>query len=255
VVDETSMSRWGLSTVVAFVSTCSVACASGSAGDSSGGTDPPDGASGLDSTAAEGGFDAPGDTLGAATFDSAVVPADDAGVEAGPVEESGSEAGGRDSGTTPETGGNDAAGAPDAGADAGPSFNGGTFHLVNAATGFLADVYQGSKSSGTEVIQYHSDNGTNQQWTFVSSGDGSYLLFNKNSNLVLDITGPNVIQATASGSTSQNWVVSPGTTAGFYVFTSGGGAGALSTQGSSEGAQLLVQPANGTTTQEWQIAP
>src|SRR5262249_28187586 len=139
--------------------------------------------------------------------------------------------------------------------DADASFNGGTYHLVNAATGFLADVYHGSTSSGTEVIQYHGDSGTNQQWTFVSSTGGSYLLFNKNSNLVLDITGPNLIQATPSGSASPNWVISPGSTAGFYVFTSGSGAGVLSTQGSSEGAQLLVQPANGTTTEEWQIAP
>jgi hypothetical protein len=253
VVEETSMLRWGPATVVAFVSTCSLACASGSAGDSSGEAGSPDAASGLDSTAAEGGFDASSDALGDATFDSALVPGDAAGVEASPGD-AGSEAGGMDSATTPEAGGNDAASTPDA-ADAGPSFNGGTYHLVNAATGFLADVYNGSTSSGTEVIQYHADSGTNQQWAFVSSAGGSYLLFNKNSNLALDITGPNVIQATPSGSASQNWVISPGSSAGFYVLTSGSGMGALSTQGSSEGAQLLVQPANGTTTQEWQIAP
>ena len=77
------MLRSGLATVVAFVATWSLACASGSARE----TDSPDGASGLDSTAAEGGFDASGDALGDATLDSAVVPGDDTGV----VGDSGSE--------------------------------------------------------------------------------------------------------------------------------------------------------------------
>ncbi len=257
-MDDTVMIRCGLATLFVCVSTCSLACASGSTTG-----DTPDGSAAPDSTSPESSSDDAGDALGDAMFDSTVAPADDGGSESSASDDageggsdggvggdSGSEAGAMDSSLSPDTGTQDASHA-----EAGPSLNGGTYHLVNAATGFVADVYNQSTSSGVEVIQYHANGGSNQQWTFVISTGGAYQLFNKNSNLLLDTTGTSVIQATPSGGASQRWVVAPGSSAGFYVLTSGGGMGALSAQGSSEGAQLLVQPPNGTTTQEWQLTP
>jgi hypothetical protein len=167
--------------------------------------------------------------------------ADETGSGDAPVDTSGggSEGGGMD------------AGMPEA--EAGLS---GTFTIVNHETGWLVDNSGGSSSPGNPVIQYPANGGTNQEWTVLTVSGAAVLLFNKQSNLVLDVSGTNVDQAAViSGRTTQEWMFSPSGSAGYYTITSVGGGGVLTSPNSSQAAQLVVSVGNGGPSQEWQLVP
>ena len=213
-----------------------------------------------DSTAPEAGLEGGGDVLDAkASLDSGTHGDDSS--EPGAGDANGADGGNaNDGGSVADAGNADAAlddGASNAGnadADSGPS---GTFVLVNHATGFLADVDHGSTSSGAVVLQWPPDNGKNQEWLVWNSSPGVLVFFNKNSNLVLDVAGTAVDQASPSGSSSQEWSISPSVSTGYYTIASKGGAGVLTCPSTAQGAQLTVSPPNPSifTYQEWQLNP
>jgi hypothetical protein len=70
-----------------------------------------------------------------------------------------------------------------------------------------------SKSSGTHVIQYQLNGGTNQQWQLVKLADGNYEVVNVYSGLVLDDPafskndGTLIQQYTWNGGLNQQWTL------------------------------------------------
>jgi hypothetical protein len=242
-----------------WVSAATLSCASGSADSPA----PRDATSSDDSSSAEAGSDdAPGDSA----FD-ATAPANDSGAEAASGDASGdgeddvagdgsaatdsaaAETGGMDSGPTFDTG------APDGGSAADAGIMPGTYYtLTNLATSFVVDVRGASTSSGAMVIQYATNGGYNQDWSFLAAVGGGFVVLNRNSLMALDVSGTLVDQASPSGTTKQQWILSPASTPGFYTFTSASGAGLLTSPSSTQGDQLVVATANGTTSQEWQLA-
>jgi Ricin-type beta-trefoil lectin domain-like len=169
---------------------------------------------------------------------------DDTGADA-------NEDGGTDSGSTLDTGTVVDTGSPatEAGLGSGP------FQIVNLSTGLVIDNSGGSGSSGNPVIQYAANGGTNQAWSPVSVAGGAYLLVNQKSSLALDLSGTSTVQATVTGSATQQWTFFPAGTAGYYTITSGGGAGVLTSPSSSQNVQLVVSPGVGSPSQQWRLVP
>jgi hypothetical protein len=251
----------GLFTTLVVFMAGAVSCASGSAG----GDPQPDGGPPSDGATPDATLESSSDAPGEAAVDSSLpeaapvveggagdadeTGAGDASLDTG---EGGNDGGGMDSTTPVDTGtGMDAA----MDAEAGIS---GTFTIVNHSTGYLVDNAGGSTSSGTSVIQWQLDvpAATNQQWTSVAVSGGAVLLFNKLSNLVLDVSGMKVDQASVvGGSTTQEWTFTPSGTAGYYTITSVGGGGVLTSPSPSEGAQLVINVGTGSPSQEWQVVP
>ena len=67
--------------------------------------------------------------------------------------------------------------------------------LVNRNSGKALDVYNLSTADGARITQWSRNNGNQQQWQFVSSGDGYYQLKSRLSGKVLDVTA----KSTADG--------------------------------------------------------
>jgi hypothetical protein len=230
-------------------------CASGAAG----GDTQPDAGPPSDAATPDATLDSSSDAPGEAAVDSSLP-------ETAPVIESGAgdadETGTGDASVDSITGGNDGGGMDSTtletgsgmdAAEAGPS---GTFNIVNHETGWLVDNSGGSGSPGNPVIQWPANMGPNQEWTTLAVSGGAVLLFNKQSNLVLDVSGGNVDQASVvSGSTTQEWRFTPSGSAGYYTITSVGGGGVLTSPSSTQGAQLVINVGNGGLAQEWQLVP
>jgi hypothetical protein len=133
------------------------------------------------------------------------------------------------------------------------------YELVNHATSWAADVGNASTAAGTAVIQWPLDGGANQHWELQTSG-AAFKLLAANSGMVLDVMGTvqagnPVDQAAANGGTSQQWVVEPAATSGYYVITSSGEDVVLTSPSANQGDTLIVDMPKGTRSQEWQLVP
>lgn len=73
------------------------------------------------------------------------------------------------------------------------------------------DVSGASTNDGASVIQYTSNNGNNQQWSMVSTGDGYYKLINRASGKLLAVQNSSseesagLVQQTDSNAWNQMW--------------------------------------------------
>ena len=102
--------------------------------------------------------------------------------------------------------------------------NGG-YVITNIASGKALDVLNGSTADGANVQQYDK-NGTGAQTWDVEIGDGGNVIFlNRHSGKALNLTGStngsNVNQATANGSSNQDWHLTAAAVNGWVK--SGGG--------------------------------
>lgn len=61
--------------------------------------------------------------------------------------------------------------------------------LVNRNSGKVLDNRASATKDGAQVVQWSRHGGANQQWRFITSGDGYYRLQNRNSGKVLDDLG------------------------------------------------------------------
>jgi hypothetical protein len=59
--------------------------------------------------------------------------------------------------------------------------------LVNRHSGKALDVYNLATHDGAQIVQWSRNDGNQQQWQFVSSGDGYYRLKSRHSGKVLDV--------------------------------------------------------------------
>ncbi|WP_442973726.1 RICIN domain-containing protein [Saccharothrix sp. NRRL B-16314] len=73
--------------------------------------------------------------------------------------------------------------------------------LVNRNSGKALDVYGLATNDGGRIAQWSRNDGANQQWQFLDSGDGYYRVKSRHSGKVLDV--PN--SSTADGAAIQQW--------------------------------------------------
>jgi len=91
----------------------------------------------------------------------------------------------------------------------------GDYALTNSSNGMVLDNPGFSKVSGTQIDQWSTNGGMNQEWFFSSQGNGYYVILNLASGMLL--TNPNgsktpltpLVQATAVYNDSQLWGLVP----------------------------------------------
>lgn len=109
-------------------------------------------------------------------------------------------AGGLTVGPSPATG--QSATAPDAGR---------WYSLVNVHSGRAMETFGWSTTDGGNVVQWADLGGANQQWRFVSTGDGYYRVLNRHSGKALEVyawstaNGGDVVQWANLGGANQQW--------------------------------------------------
>jgi hypothetical protein len=139
----------------------------------------------------------------------------------------------------------------------------GVYTIKSVNSGLLIDDTGISPSPGTVQEQWNDNGGTNQEFTVTNLGDTVVTLTNKSNGLVLDVApaavvtdGDAIIQATPSGSMSQQWRIDcfPDGTCRIVnqltqdvIDVSGGSTDA--------GATLDIFPFNWNPWQKWTFAP
>jgi len=132
--------------------------------------------------------------------------------------------------------------------------------LVNRNSGKALDVHNRATTDGARITQWTRNDGTNQQWQFVDSGDGYYRLRSRHSSKVLDVYN----FSTADGASIVQWADGNGTNQQFRLADSDGGhvrlvnrnsGKAVEVQGSStsDGANVVQYADWGGTNQQWQL--
>jgi hypothetical protein len=89
------------------------------------------------------------------------------------------------------------------------------YKMCNINTGTCADVADWSTVDKGNVIAWHYNGGSNQQWNIINVGSGYYKIVNVNSGKCLDVVGQsllpeaNVQQYTCHGGDNQQWKIVP----------------------------------------------
>ncbi|WP_149260575.1 RICIN domain-containing protein [Actinomadura sp. K4S16] len=132
--------------------------------------------------------------------------------------------------------------------------------LVNRNSGKALDVYGASTGDGARVTQWTRNDGANQQWQFLDSGDGFYRLKARHSGKVLDVADA----STADGAAIQQWSDHGGTNQQFRLADSDAGhvrlisrssGKAVEVQGAStaDGGNVVQYADWGGANQQWQL--
>lgn len=85
------------------------------------------------------------------------------------------------------------------------------YTIKNLFSGKLMDIRGEYTSDGTDIIQYSSNNGQNQQWKFVDAGNGYYKIVSRLTGKVVCVTDGSLdnkaklSQATDTGADNQLW--------------------------------------------------
>lgn len=137
--------------------------------------------------------------------------------------------------------------------------SGGTYKLVNRASGKALDVNNSSTADGADVIQWGYSGGNNQKWVLTDTGNG-YKIINANSGKALDVykssleDGADVIQWTDKGQTNQKWnLVDLGN--GYYQVVNVNSGKMLDVEKGStaDGGNVIQWTSNNGYNQQWQI--
>jgi hypothetical protein len=143
----------------------------------------------------------------------------------------------------------------------------GQYKIKNMDSGLVLGITNASTTTGATALQWTDNGMADHLWTLTPAGDvtsgAAYTVTNKNSGLNLDTQaagtaqGTLAVQATASASGTQGWVITavPGT--GFYKITNQADGEVLGISGASTtmGADALIWSDNGTADHLWQIVP
>lgn len=129
---------------------------------------------------------------------------------------------------------------------------------VLTASGKALDDPNHSTASGTQLITWTPNGGSNQSWAFTQQSDGSYQIVNGQSNLCVDDYGGNttagtpVIQYTCTGNSNQRWTVAA-VSPGVYTVTNVHSGLLLTTASTTDGALVTQQPDTGSALQHWTL--
>ncbi|GIF63879.1 hypothetical protein Ais01nite_19140 [Asanoa ishikariensis] len=132
--------------------------------------------------------------------------------------------------------------------------------LVNRTSGKALDVYNLATNDGARITQWSRNDGNNQQWQFVDSGDGYYRLKSRLSGKVLDVSN----RSTADGAAIVQWADGNGTNQQFRLADSDSGyvrliarhsGKAVEVQNAStaDGANVVQYADWGGANQQWQL--
>jgi len=141
-----------------------------------------------------------------------------------------------------------------------------TSTAVNVGSSDCMDDPNASTSTGTQLIQWSCNGGTNQNWNFtpVAGTSASYTVANAGSNLCLDVSGKStadnakIIQYTCNGQTNQQFTLQPVTVSGvsntFNLVAVHSGKCIVPAADSTAGNTALVQLSCSTAgTRVWQL--
>ncbi|MBT0770227.1 endo-1,4-beta-xylanase [Kineosporia sp. J2-2] len=142
---------------------------------------------------------------------------------------------------------------------ASPVDTSASYILVNRNSGKALDVYNLATSDGSRITQWTRNDGAQQQWQFVSSGDGYYRLRSRHSGKVLDVynwstaNGGSIVQWTDLKAANQEFSIQ--NLDGYVQLINRNSGKALEVQGASTadgGNVVQYADANGTN-QQWQL--
>ncbi|MEP7764236.1 non-reducing end alpha-L-arabinofuranosidase family hydrolase [Sanguibacter sp. 25GB23B1] len=135
-----------------------------------------------------------------------------------------------------------------------------SYVLVNRGSGKALDVYNLSTADGARITQWTRNDGAQQQWQFVDSGNGYYRIKSKLSGKVLDVynfstaDSASIVQYTDRNQTNQQFRLQD--VAGGYVTLLNRNSGkALEVQGAStaDGGNIVQYSSWGGANQQWQL--
>ncbi|MBO9556634.1 endo-1,4-beta-xylanase [Cellulomonas sp.] len=136
---------------------------------------------------------------------------------------------------------------------------GAWYVLVNRGSGKALDVYAKSTSDGARITQWTRNDGSNQQWQFVGTGDGYYEIRSRLSAKNLDVSGFStadggaVVQWTDTSAANQQWRVT--VSDGYASILNRNSGKALEVQGAStaDGANVVQYSSWNGANQQWQL--
>jgi len=137
-----------------------------------------------------------------------------------------------------------------------------SYVLVNRGSGKALDVYNLSTADGARITQWTRNDGAQQQWQFVDTGDGYYRIKSRLSGKVLDVynystaDGANVVQYTDRNQTNQQFKLQD-STGGTVTLINRNSNKAVEVQGAStaDGANVVQYSSWGGANQQWQLVP
>lgn len=138
----------------------------------------------------------------------------------------------------------------------GGSLGDGTYTVKNQSSNMVLDDPAFSSSSGTQMIQWPANGGSNQQWQFTSKGNGYYSIQNVSSGMFLTSTtwnGGGALQQSGNGSDVQLWSVKPAGSG--YIIQNKASGMVLDDPGFSllRGIGIIIWGNNGGSNQIWSI--
>ncbi|WP_291811955.1 endo-1,4-beta-xylanase [Cellulomonas sp.] len=131
--------------------------------------------------------------------------------------------------------------------------------LVNRSSGKALDVYNLSTADGADIVQWSRNDGNQQQWQFVASGNGNYRVKSRLSGKVLDVyarstaNGGEVVQWPDLNGTNQQWSVAISN--GYATLRNVNSGKVLEVQGGSgaDGANVVQYDGWNGSNQQWQL--
>jgi len=134
-----------------------------------------------------------------------------------------------------------------------------SYVLVNRGSGKAMDVYNLAMNDGARIAQWSRNDGSQQQWQFVSSGDGYYRLKSRLSGKVLDVSnrstadGAALIQWSDANSTNQQFSIQD--IDGYIQLIARHSGKAVEVQGAStaDGANVVQYADWNGANQQWQL--
>jgi hypothetical protein len=134
-----------------------------------------------------------------------------------------------------------------------------SYVLVNRNSGKALDVYNLSTADGARITQWSRNDGAQQQWQFVDSGNGYYRLKSRLSGKVLDVSnrstadGAAIIQWSDANSTNQQFSVQD--IDGHIQLIARHSGKAVEVQGAStaDGANIVQYADWNGANQQWQL--
>ncbi|ROS30765.1 non-reducing end alpha-L-arabinofuranosidase family hydrolase [Cellulomonas sp. PhB150] len=135
----------------------------------------------------------------------------------------------------------------------------GSYVLVNRNSGKALDVYNLATNDGARIAQWARNDGSQQQWQFVDSGNGFYRLKSRLSGKVLDVSnrstadGAALIQWTDNNATNQQFSIQD--VDGYIQLISRNSGKAVEVQGAStaDGANVVQYSDWNGSNQQWQL--
>ncbi|ACU74515.1 Ricin B lectin [Catenulispora acidiphila DSM 44928] len=126
------------------------------------------------------------------------------------------------------------------------------------ASGQALDDPNHSTTTGTQLVTWSPNGGSNQNWVFTQQSDGSYQIQNQQSQLCMDdnggftTAGTSVIQWTCTGSANQHWTATR-LAGGAYTLTNVHSGLLVTTASTANGALVTQETNSGSALQQWTV--